>query len=183
MSSQALAPQSERLFRYLFEQASLGIAVEDIEGKVLLANPTLCSMLGYQPNELCGMHCSEFANREDSADDWALFQKLRDGAIDHYSLEKRYIRKDGGHLWGRLHISLLKSSNHEGALVFAFVEDITDRKGTEKALSTMSRKLIQAQDGERTRIARELHDDIGQRVALLAANIEQVEEDSRRSSS
>lgn len=183
MSSQPLAPQGERLFRYLFEQASLGIAVENIEGKVLLANPALCSMLGYQPNELCGMHCSEFSNREDSADDWALFQKLRDGAIDHYSIEKRYIRKDGGHLWGRLNISLLKSIDHGDAMVFAFVEDITDRKDTEEALSTMSRKLIQAQDDERTKIARELHDDIGQRVALLAAHIEQVAEDSRASPS
>lgn len=183
MSSQALAPQGERLFRYLFEQASLGIAVEDIKGKVLLANPALCSILGYAPDELCGMHCSEFADREDSADDWALFQKLRDGVIDHYSLEKRYIRKDGRHVWGRLHVSLLKSNDPEGALVFAFVEDITDRKGTEEALFTMSRKLIQAQDDERTRIARELHDDIGQRIALLAAHIEQVMEDSRDSSS
>jgi PAS domain S-box-containing protein len=45
----------------------------DFEGKLLLANPALCSMLGYPEEELCGMSCSHFANPEDSQDDWALF--------------------------------------------------------------------------------------------------------------
>ena len=108
MSSLALPAQAKELFQYLFEQASLGIAVEDLEGKVLLANPALCSMLGYRETELCGMNCCQFASPEDSQDDWALFQQLRAGAIDQYSLEKRYVRKDGVPLWGRLHVSLLK---------------------------------------------------------------------------
>ena len=76
MSSQGLPVPAQQLFQYLFEQVSLGIAVEDLEGKVLLANPALCSMLGYAENELCGMNCSQFANSEDSKDDWALFQQL-----------------------------------------------------------------------------------------------------------
>ena len=95
MSTQVLPAQAKELFHYLFEQASLGIAVEDLEGKLLLVNPALCSMLGYGENELCGMNCCEFANPEDSQDDWALFQQLRAGAINQYSLEKRYVRKDG----------------------------------------------------------------------------------------
>jgi len=102
MSSHPLPAKAEPLFRYLFEQASLGIAVEDLEGKILLANPALCSMLGYRNDELAGMTCSQFANPEDSQDDWALFQQLRAGVIDHYSIEKRYLKKDGAPLWGRL---------------------------------------------------------------------------------
>ena len=58
MSTQALPAQTKELFHSLFEQASLGIAVEDIDGKLLLANPALCSMLGYEESELCGMSCS-----------------------------------------------------------------------------------------------------------------------------
>src|ERR1700756_1020657 len=85
MSSQALPAQAKELFHFLFEQASLGIAVEDLEGKLLLANPALCSMLGYTEKELRGMSCSEFANPEDSQDDWALFHQLRAGVIDHYA--------------------------------------------------------------------------------------------------
>jgi len=69
MSSQSLPAQAKQLFHYLFEQASLGIAVEDLDGKVLLANPALCSILGYRDDELRGMSCYQFANPEDSADD------------------------------------------------------------------------------------------------------------------
>lgn len=55
--------------------------------------------------------------------------------------------------------------------VAAVVQDITQRKQSEEALADMSRKLIEAQEQERTRIARELHDDISQRLALLASEI------------
>src|SRR5262249_9383349 len=55
--------------------------------------------------------------------------------------------------------------------VAAVVQDITARKHAEEALADMSRKLIEAQEQERTRIARELHDDISQRLALLASEI------------
>ena len=134
MSSQELPAQAKQLFHYLFEQASLGIAVEDLEGKILLANPALCSMLGYSEDELCGMNCSQFANPEDSHDDWALFQYLSAGVIDKYSLEKRYVRKDGAQLWGRLNVSLWRNGDGGSPVVFAFVEDTTERKRSEEAL-------------------------------------------------
>jgi PAS domain S-box-containing protein len=134
MSSQALPAQAIQLFRYLFEQASLGIAVEDLEGNLLLANPALCSMLGYREDELCGMSCSEFNLPENSHEEEVLFQQLRAGVIDKYSLEKRYVTKHGAKLWGRLNVSLCGSGDGESSLVFAFVEDITERKRTEEAL-------------------------------------------------
>jgi PAS domain S-box-containing protein len=174
MAAKLLPVESEQLFRCLFEQASLGIAVEDLEGQVLMANPALCSLLGYAKSELCGMHCSQFANEEDSADDYAFFKDLRAGAIDHYSLEKRYVRKDGSRLWGRLHVSLLKYSDRQFPLVFAFVEDITERKLAEEGLANVTGKLIDAQERERARIARELHDDTNQRLSMLAIGIEQL---------
>ena len=80
------------------------------------------------------MSCSEFANPEDSQDDWVLFQQLSAGAIDHYSLEKRYVRKDGTQIWGRLNVSLLEDGDGGSPLVFAFVEEVTERKRTEEAL-------------------------------------------------
>ena len=152
MSSQALPAPAKQLFRYLFEQASLGIAVEDLEGKLLLANPALCSMLGYTEEELCGMSCSQFASPEDSQDDWVLFQQLRAGVIDQYSLEKRYVRKGGAQLWGHLNVSLLKEGDGGPPLVFAFVEEITERKLAEQEL---------ARSNERFRLAVEAGKSVG----------------------
>jgi PAS domain S-box-containing protein len=166
--------EGEQLFRHLFEEASLGIAVEDLEGRLLLVNPALCRMLGYGKEELCGMNCSQFASPEDSHDDWALFQQLSAGAIEHYSLEKRYIRKDGTRIWGGLNVSLLKTGHGGAPLVVALLEDITERKLAGEALSSVSRRLIEAQEQERTRIARDLHDDINQRLALLAIELERL---------
>ena len=60
--------------------------------------------------------------------------------------------------------------------------DITQRKRGEDALSSLSRRLIQAQEAERARIARELHDDIGQRLALLAVTVEQLTHDRAHTS-
>jgi signal transduction histidine kinase len=60
--------------------------------------------------------------------------------------------------------------------VVAFI-DVTQRKLTEAALASVSRRLIEAQEQERTRIARELHDDIGQRLALLAVELEDLQRD------
>jgi len=142
MLARTLPAQTQDLFHYLFEQASLGIAVEDLDGTLLLANPALCSMLGYAENELCGMNCSQFANPEDSEDDWALFQQLSAGVIDRYSLEKRYVRKDGAQLWGRLNVSLLKNDNGGSPLVFAFLEDVTERRQTEDALRESEQSFL-----------------------------------------
>lgn len=61
--------------------------------------------------------------------------------------------------------------------VACIVQDVTDRKRLEKVLTGMSRKLIEAQEQERARIARELHDDINQRLALLTVEVEQVQQD------
>jgi PAS domain S-box-containing protein len=135
MASRALPAQAKQLFHHLFEEASLGIVVEDLDGQVLIANPAFCSMMGYREDELCNMQCCDFANPEDCQDDWALFQQLRAGVIDQYSLEKRYVRKDGTQFWGRLNISILKDGDTGSSpVVFAFIEDITERKRAENAL-------------------------------------------------
>ena len=164
-------------FRHVFQEASLGIALEDLDGKLLQVNPALCSMLGFSEEELCGRSCCEFARPEDSQDESALFQKLRAGLIDRYSIEKCYLRKDGDRIWGRLNISLLKAAEGEVPLVFAFVEDITEHKRVVERLSGLSGRLITLQEQERTRIARELHDDISQRLALAIVGIEELTND------
>ncbi|PYT86358.1 MAG: hypothetical protein DMG36_26400 [Acidobacteria bacterium] len=119
------------LFRDVFNASPIGIAVETLEGQPLFVNPAFCSMLGFSEEELRYKHCVDFSPPEDAQKDWALFQQLKAGSIDHYQLEKRYFRKDGSLVWGRLSISLLKS--RQSPLVIAMVEDITDKQRAEEA--------------------------------------------------
>ena len=119
------------LFRDVFNASPIGIVVETLEGQPLFVNPAFCSMLGFSEEELRHKHCVDFSPPEDAQKDWALFQQLKAGSIDHYQLEKRYFRKDSSLVWGRLSISLLKS--HPSPLVIAMVEDITDKQRAEEA--------------------------------------------------
>src|SRR6266705_637304 len=125
-----LTPDAQ-LFRDVFNASPIGIAVENLEGQPLFVNLAFCSMLGFSEEELRSKHCVDFSPPEDAERDWALFQQLRAGSIDHYQLEKRYFRRDGSLVWGSLSISLLKS--RPSPLVLAMVEDITAKKTAEEA--------------------------------------------------
>lgn len=90
----------------------------------------------------------------------------------------RVLRPDGSLVW-------LEDTSHaffdeQGKMMqmIGMVADVTERKRAEAELSSVSRRLIQAQEQERTRIARELHDDINQQIALVAMELDQLEQDS-----
>ena len=140
--AQALPPDTQ-LFRDIFTASPVGIAVENLEGQPLFINPALCSMLGLSEEEMYDKHCIQFSPPEDTEKDWALFQQLRAGSIDHYQLEKRYFRKDGSLFWGRLSLSLLKGRS--SPLVVARVEDITDERRADEALRASEERLRLAQ--------------------------------------
>jgi PAS domain S-box-containing protein len=121
-----------RVFRNAFESSPIGIVVENLDGEPIYVNPAFCSFLGFTEDELGNKHCVDFSPAEDAQKDWTLFQQLRAGAIDRYQLEKRYFRKDGSLVWGRLSLCLFKTE--PSRLVLAMVEDITDKKTAEEAL-------------------------------------------------
>lgn len=133
MGAQILTVRTkDNLFYEVFNACPIGIVLEDLEGQPLFANLALCSMLGFSQEEMLSKHCVDFSPREDAEKDWVLFQQLRDGSIDHYHLDKRYIRRDGSLMWGRLSVSLLK--HRESALAIAMVEDVTEKKASQEAL-------------------------------------------------
>jgi PAS domain S-box-containing protein len=171
------ASRDDRLFRSAFAASPIGIALEDLEGRPLFANPALCSMLGFSEEEMRTKHCVEFSPPEDAAKDCALFEQLRAGSINHYQLKKRFCRRDGSLIWGRLSISLLESGTSR--LVIAMVEDLSKKTtGPDKLLQSEAQRenlgglLIQAQDEERVRIARELRDGIHQQLVLLSLDLD-----------
>ena len=118
-----------QIFRDIFNFSPIGIAVESFDRQPLFVNPALCSMLGFSQEELRNKDWVEFSPPEDVERDWALFQQLKAGSVDHYQIEKRYVRRDGSLMWGQLSLSFL--NNRSSPLVIAMVEDITDKKRAE----------------------------------------------------
>jgi PAS domain S-box-containing protein len=138
--TEAQTPGPVGLFYDAFKASPIGIALENLEGQPLFVNPALCSMLGFSEAELRSKHCVDFSPPEDAAKDWALFEQLRAGLIDHYHLDKRFFRRDGSLIWGRLSISLL--NDRTSPMVVAMVEDITERKRAEQELSQSNERLF-----------------------------------------
>jgi PAS domain S-box-containing protein len=89
--------------------------------------------------------------------------------------EDRWDGQDGPH-WARWEVRPWRAADGTVGGILILAEDITRRKEMEEALSGMTRKLIEAQEQERARIGRELHDDINQRLAMLSLELEQLKE-------
>ena len=91
-----------------------------------------------------------------------------------YELDLEMVCADGTHRWVTARGEAQRDSASQIVRLRGTVQDITERKRAEEAVSSVNGRLIEAQESERARIARDLHDDIGQRLALLAFELEQV---------
>jgi len=125
---------SEARFRATFEDAAVGIALVDDQGRLMRSNAALQEILGYSEQEFHGMHFAEITEPEDRGADQMLFQELMRGERETYRLEKRYRCKQGHLIWGRLNVSLVRDADDEPAFAVGMVEDITERKRAQDAL-------------------------------------------------
>jgi PAS domain S-box-containing protein len=147
---EATRRQSEARFRAVFEEAALGIALVDMEGRAIETNPALRKMLGYSGNELRGMQFTEFTHPDDVAVDMDLYKELVAGKRDHYQMEKRYIRRDGRVVWGRLTVSLVQCVEGDLQYAIGMVEDITERTHVESRLVMAQRRLAESEGSKLT---------------------------------
>ena len=167
--------ESEEKFRSVFRDAGVGMVIVSPEGHFLAANETFCDYLGYTEEELLAKTVQSVTFHED----WPAFsQKLSDALKEEHSFqrfEKRCLHKSGRIVHTESSASLIRTSQGNPRYFVGEVLDVTKRKESEAALSSVNGRLIQAQEQERIRVARELHDDVSQRLALLAIRLEQVE--------
>jgi len=138
--SEIALAQSAQRFRATFEQAAVGMAQATVEGKFLLVNQKLCEILGYSREELVEKRFQEITWQEDLASEEELVRQLLAGEIENFSLEKRYIRKDGELVWANLTVSLLREQNGTQFLM-GVVEDIRERKQAEESLRLRAEEL------------------------------------------
>jgi two-component system cell cycle sensor histidine kinase/response regulator CckA len=125
---------SQARLRGIFDGAAIGIALVDMEGRLVESNPALQEMLGYSGEELCGMVFTDFTHPDDAMTDGNLHRELLAGKRDRYKTENRYIRKDGRKVWANLTVSLVRGASDEPQFAIGMVEDITEQKRIQAAL-------------------------------------------------
>ena len=102
---------------------------------------------------------------------------MQNGGVVHTTVRRQ--RKDGTFLDVELHgVKVFSGKTFVGA--FAIYQDITERRKSEEKLGALRNRLARAQEEERARIARDLHDDAGQRLALLSIDLEQLKQVSMK---
>jgi PAS domain S-box-containing protein len=127
---------SEALFRYTFEHVPLGFNHVALDGSLLRVNQKFGEIVGRSEAELLGTTFQAITEPADLEEDLALLAQLVNGEIDEYTLEKRYIHKQGHHVWVNLTVALIRSVTPDGQLgipqyFLGAVKDITDRKQLE----------------------------------------------------
>ena len=174
VTERKLAEQRLREYERAVENAEEMIAVVDREYRYLIANRQFLKMRSMTQEQVIGHFVYELTERD-------LFEQTVKSKLDDCfrgSVVRFEVQYNSADLGER---DLLMSYYPiEGPMgvdrAACIVQDITDRKRAEQAVGDMARKLIEAQEQERSRISRELHDDINQRLALVAVDLTQLQE-------
>ncbi len=165
--------ESEARFRSIFEGAAVGIALVDPDGRIVESNPALERMLGYSQEELRLHLINDFTIPDEGNRCRSLFKELLEGSRESYQVEKQYRRKDGVLGWGRLSVSPFPGPDGEAQFAIGMVQDISEQKRAEQEIATYQERLRSiaselslTEERERRRLATELHDHVGQILAL-----------------
>ncbi|MBK8724507.1 MAG: PAS domain S-box protein [Holophagaceae bacterium] len=128
----------DRMFRVLFSQVAIGIAQADLAtGRLLAANLHFCDLLGYTEAELIDLGLRGLdlpSDPEVAALERVLQQRMLQGELPQFSLERRFLRKDGVPLWGLVTLSPLWKPGESQRTSAVILQDITERKQAEEAL-------------------------------------------------
>ena len=139
--------ESNERFRATFENAGIGMALVDMQGRCIKSNLALRQMLGYSEDDLKRMTFTEFTHGDDCELDSRLYGELAAGKREQYEIEKRYLKKDGSLLWGLLTVSLVKGGDGLPVCAVGMVQDITVRKLAENELRLAQFSLEHASEG------------------------------------
>jgi diguanylate cyclase (GGDEF)-like protein/PAS domain S-box-containing protein len=126
---------SEAKFRAMFTDVATGIGIADMTGRVLDANDALLRMSGLSRDQVVHGHVREYLIPEDAdLDSWDTWDRLSRGEIDHYQVEKRLRRPDGGWAWAYVTASLVRGDHGQPQYLVAMMEDVTEQRALRERL-------------------------------------------------
>jgi PAS domain S-box-containing protein len=147
--------EREERFRATFEQAAVGMAHVDLSGRFLRVNEKYCRIAGYSQEEMLRLSFQDITHPKDLDRDVDQARQLLSGEIQTYSMEKRYVRKDGAIVWINLTGSLVRNHAGDPDYFIAVVEDISERKLAEEELQKVHRLIQGITQGTEDLIAAE----------------------------
>jgi PAS domain S-box-containing protein len=133
--------KSEERWRAVFESSALGIALTDLSGRFVAVNPAYRSMLGYSEAELRELSFRMITHEDDREHNIDVVAELIGGKRTSFELVKRYLRKDGEPIWVNVSASLVPGTEGVPQFILGIVENITERRKAEEALSLAQAEL------------------------------------------
>lgn len=137
--AEAALIESEERFRNAMERAPVGMALLSLNQRFDEVNRALCEIVGYSPHELLGRTPEDITYPDDLKKDADLVKRMLTGEIQHYEIEKRYLRKDGATIWVQITGSMLLDKHGAPRQIIKQVQDISARKAWEQHLEKQAR--------------------------------------------
>ena len=122
------------MFEKTFHYCAVGLAHVGIDGTFIRVNKKLCDFLDYSDQELTKLTFQDLTAPDHLDEDLDQFERLLEGQIDNYSIEKRYIRRDGKRVWAKLTVSLVRDDSNNPDYFISVVEDIDEKKRIQSEL-------------------------------------------------
>jgi len=174
--AEAALKESEQKYSTLVEDALIGVYI--IQDEIIkFANDKLAAIYGYEKDELIGMQSLDLVHPEDRPRIKEMRAKRLKGEKVPSEYEIRGLKKNGDTIWVMRSFSLINF--RDGPAISGIVSDMTQRRKAEQALREsgkelriLSNQLLSAEEKERKRIARELHDGIGQTLSAIKFSVE-----------
>lgn len=132
--------ESEARFRSAFDHAAIGMALVGLDGRFLEVNASLCALLGYPMAELTRLTFQQITHPADLDADLALAQRLQEGEIAFYHLEKRFFHRAGHVIWTLLSGSIVRDGEDVPLYFITQLQDITTQKLAQRALVESERR-------------------------------------------
>jgi len=126
--------QSEARFRAAFESSAIGIGLLSLDGRIFAANAAVCEMSGYTEDELKQRNDNQNVYPPDLEVGQDLYNEMLAGKRGSYSVERRYVRKNGDIFWTRLTLSMVCDTAGKPSYLVGLIEDIDEEKRNSEAL-------------------------------------------------
>lgn len=149
MRAEELRMEDERRFRTVFEHTAQPMMRNALNGEFLEVNDAWCKAFGYSREEVAQRHLSwpQVTHPDDIEPGASLVKRMLAGEFGDFSIEKRYLRKDGSVLWGGLQATLIRDEQGVAQYIICAIQDITARKELEKSLEDNLTILKMALEG------------------------------------